>query len=333
MLFAIHPQAMNGDETVLNALDSILARIESEVHDMRIVEADQLEDSQWFKTSRQLRKKMLAEVAQASIYQSSRKRGPHLRRIKVNDAVSATCARNIANTPLSVLVENDFSDGALVEAAIRVLAGPKTVALCFGEASKLDPPAFQIESGGGQGELPKRLKKYLTEAAERERPPRLLVVADSDGEWQGDVKEHAVNIRAECAAANIPCPPLNKRSAENYIPDNIWRTCAAVRPDIKPAVDALLRLLPEQRDFVKINEKNEESWNKKTPKAAALFENVSNEDYNFLKQADLKGKSKGTKMTIFSLLDQHTVLTPAAIKARDHHDDLQAMVNQIEDEL
>ncbi len=335
MLFVIHPQAMNGDEAVLDALDSILARIEGEVHDMKIREADQLEDSHWFNTSRQLRKKMLKEVAQASIYQSSRTRGPHLHRIQVSDAASVTCARNIANTPLMVLVENDFSDGALVEAAIRVLAGPKAIALCFGEASRIDPPAFQIESAGGHGELAKRLKKYLAEAVARGRQPRLVVVADSDGECQGDVKEHALQLREECGAANIPCPPLNKRTAENYIPDCIWRACAADRPEIQPAVDALLRLLPAQRDFVKISEKNEEPWSNKVPGVAALFAKVSKADYNLLKQADLKGKSKGTKMTIVSLVDRRhrAELTAVAIKTRDHHNDLQAMVNQIEDEL
>ena len=68
MLFAIHTQVMNGNEKELNILDSILGRIESEVHEMRIVEADQLEDSQWYKSSRQIRKKLLEEVAQASAY-------------------------------------------------------------------------------------------------------------------------------------------------------------------------------------------------------------------------------------------------------------------------
>ena len=336
MLFVIHPQAMNGDEAVLDALDSILARTESEVHDMEIIDADLLEDSDWYKTSRQLRKKILEEVAQVSVYSTSRKRGPHLHRTQVCDANSATCARNIANTPLSVLVENDFSDGALVEAAIRVLAGMKTVALCFGDASQLDPPAFQIESGGGHGELPKRLRKHLAEAAKRGRPPRLVVIGDSDGEWQGDVKGHAVSIRAECHGSKIPCPPLNKRAAENYIPDAVWHAWAAEYPDMKPAVDALLRLSLEQRDYVKIGGANDEPWNRKTQEVAALFNDVVNRDYNLLKHADLKGKAgkdKGAKMTIFSLIDHHKALTPSAFKTRDRFEDIQTMVNQIEDEL
>ncbi|MFS8065211.1 MAG: hypothetical protein ACMG6S_02445 [Byssovorax sp.] len=209
MLFAIQPAAMNGTEAVLDALDAIIARTEDEVHKAEVIQADQLENSRWYSSSRADRRKLLEQIAATSIYPALRTQGPHLRRVEVSDEASAARARGIAYTPLLVLAENDVSDGALVDAALRVFGAPTTIELCFGAPSKIDPPAFQIESRGGHGELPKLIATRLAEAIERKRPARLVVVTDSDGEWTGDVKDHAVNIRGLCAAQKIPCPPLS----------------------------------------------------------------------------------------------------------------------------
>ena len=333
MLFSIRHEAMNGGEPVYNALDQILARVEGDIHEVEIVDADLLQESDWYNSCRADRRKLLEQIAQASAYRTPSLRGPHLRRVEVSDEASAARARALAFTPLTVLLENSFSDGALVKAAIKTVAKPQTVELCFGASSRTDPAALEMVSGGGHGELLKLLGQHLTEAAERQRPPRLLVVADSDGEWPGDVKQHALNIRAECFARSVPCPPLNKRTAENYIPDAVWSAWAAqpAHTSARPAVAALLGLSSAQRDHVKMGGTNDAPWDATQANVTALFAGVSVATEDALKAANLKGK--GTNMAIFLLETHSAALTPQALHSRDQQDELLTLVRQIEDEL
>ena len=333
MLFVIQAAAMDGAESVLDALDAILSRAEDEVHEVSIIRADLLEQSAWYTSSRRDRKKLLEEIAEASIHRAPRAQGPHLSRVEVSDQASAAEARSLAYAPLLVLLENDISDALLVKAAVLMFSQSNTQELCFGAPSKVEPPAFSMESRGGHGELKKLVTRCLEQAAERGHRPRLVVVTDSDGEWVGDVKDHATSIRAECAVKGVPGPPLNKRTAENYIPDSVWRAWAAV-PDhtnARPAVEALLRLSPDQRDHVRLESPQGGPWDPMKPNAASLFQGVSPVDRGLLEQANLKGK--GDSRLIFALRDHANALTPIDLQNRDHHGDLQAIVRHIEDEL
>ncbi|XYH98691.1 hypothetical protein ACMHYB_02710 [Sorangium sp. So ce1128] len=324
---------MNGEERVLDALDAILVRIEDDVHEAELIDVDELEASAWYQSSRPDRRKLLEKIAEASLHRSPRSRGPHLRRFEVNDAASAAQARSMAHAPLLVLLENDISDGALVEAALKTLAKPATIELCFGAPSRIDPPAFQMESRGGHGELKKLIARCIEEAASRGRPPRLVAVTDSDGEWPGEVKPHAQEIRTYCHDKGIPCPPLNKRTAENYIPDGVWRAWVN-EPDravAKPMVEALLRLSREQRDHINMARPNTSPWDKNNPDAVALFKGVSTADEDVLLRAHLKGR--GDTMAILALRVHSNALTSIDLTARDHQGDLLNLVRNIEDEL
>jgi hypothetical protein len=333
MLFAVRLDAMNGSETVLNLLDALIARIEDDIHELEIADADLLETSGWYKSCRPDRRNMLEKSAKASLHRAPRTRGPHLRRIEVQDENTAKSARSIANTPLQVLVENFESDGALVKFALKTFATKAAWELCFGAGAQCTPPALRIESPGGHGELPKLLNARLKEAADRGIEPRVVVIVDCDGEWVGDVKAYAKRIRDECAAVAVPCPPLNKRSAENYITDAVWRAWAAEpsHTNSRPAVDALLRLSYYQRDHVKIGPGNSDPWDLSNPKAVSLFANVSAQDWDLLKVASLKGRDS---RAIASILETHkSILTRAEFLARDNQGDLEAVVRSIEDGL
>ncbi|AUX46506.1 uncharacterized protein SOCE26_080120 [Sorangium cellulosum] len=333
MLFVVQLAAMNGEERVLDALDAILVRVEDDVHEAELIDVDELEASAWYQSSRRDRQKLLEKIAEASLHRSPRKRGPHLRRVEVSDPATAAQARVIAHAPLLVLVENDISDGSLVEAALRTLAEPATIELCFGAPSQLEPPAFKMESRGGHGELKKLIVSCIKDAAARGRRPRMVVITDSDGEWPGEVKSHAQEIRTDCARHGIPCPPLNKRTAENYIPDAVWHAWVS-DPDktaAKPMVEALLRLSREQRDHVNMARPDQSPWDKNKPKAVALFQGVSTADEDILRRSNLKGRSDS--MLILALKVHANALTSIDLQARDHQGDLLNLVRNIEDEL
>ena len=333
MLFAIKYNAMNGSESVLYSLDVLMARIEDEIHELEIADADLIESSQWYQSSRPDRRKMLEKSAEASLHRAPRTRGPHRRRIEVNDAGTVEAARAIAHTPLSVLVENSESDGALIKFAVKAFATTAAWELCFGAGTLCTPPALQIESRGGHGELLKLRRARLRESAERGLDPRLVVITDCDGEWAGDVKVHAQELRDECASASVPCPPLNKRTAENYVPDIVWTAWAAERQhtSVRPAVEALLRLSYQQRDHVCIGPSNTDPWNSSEPAVRSLFANVTGQDWELLKTANLKGRGSSG---IASILETHSsVLAAAEFQVRDYQGDLEAVVRCIEDGL
>jgi hypothetical protein len=333
MRFAIRYSAMNASEPVLNKLDELLSRVEDEIHELEITDADLLEGSAWYLSCRPIRRAMLEKTAQTTLYRTPRTSGPHMRRVEVADQPTADSAQALAYTPLHLIVENFSSDGALIRFALDLFATPEVRELCLGSGARRTPPAFRIESPGGHGEMPKLLNKRIDEAAVRGIRPRVLVVTDSDGEWVGDVKPHAQELRNKCAAAGVPCPPLNKRTAENYIPDNVWRAWAAEpqHAKTKTAIEALLRLSAVQRDHVNIGPGNTDPWDSSKPQACALFTGVSLADRALLKSATLKGRRS---TAISYILDNYRFASNRAdLLTRDNHGDLETVAQHIKDEL
>lgn len=333
MLFEIRDGVLNGTEQVLGYLDSLLMRVEDEVHILEIIDADVLESSRWYQSSRPSRRKLLEEIAATTLYQSHPKHGVHSKRILVDTPESSFKAKQLANAPLQVILENDISDGALIRAAIHVFGSNAAKKLCFGPPSKLDPSPISFESGGGEGEVLKKVSQSIQRAQERARDVRAVVVADSDGEWVGDVKVHAVRIRNGCAEKGIPCPPLNKRSAENYIPDVIWKTLfsdAINDAAMGPVLGALFRLTSEQRDHIKMASGGA-SWNENDPAVAALFSNVSEKDKELLSKGNFKGK--GESMRTLAMETHIGLVTAAHLLERDPNQDLLTVVQHIENEL
>jgi hypothetical protein len=276
---------------------------------------------------------MLEKCAQALLYRSPRTRGPHLRRIEVTDEATATNACGIAHTPLHVLLENADSDGALVKFALMLFSNAETWELCYGAGALRTPPAIVIESRGGHGELKKLLVARVKEAVDRGLEPRIVVVTDSDGEWVGDVKDHAKGIRKECATHRVPCPPLNKRSAENYIPDAVWIASSAGLQGtaMRPTVEALLRLSYQQRDHVRFETSNTAPWDPSKPNVAALFAGVLAADHDLLMKAGLRAAA--SKALAFALETRVATLGRAEIESRDRDGDLEALARCIEDGL
>ena len=330
MLFRVTLPPMNESETTLNMLDTLLNRVEDEVHELELEGSDMVEETSWYQSCRSDRRKLLEKCAEASLHRSPKTRGPHLRRIEVTDGNSARDARNIAFTPLTVLVENRLSDGALVKVALRVFASQQTWDLCFGSGAGCTPAAFELDSGGGQGEVGKLLDVRLSEANRRGLPPRLVVVVDSDGQWVGDVKKDITAIRNTCAASNVPCPPLNKRTAENYIPDAFWSRLASDLDHTvaRPAIEALLRLSRDQRDYVNMGPGV--PWDVSNANSSALFSGVSDTDQTTLSKANLKG---GGSSMMRKFADPAAALTPEDFETRDPGGDLEALARCIEDEL
>jgi hypothetical protein len=333
MIFSVTATAMNGSEPALNKLDALLKRIEEDVHVIEIQDADVLEESQWYQASRPERRLLLMKIATAMIHRSPRVHGPHVQRYEIRDEGAAAQACEVAYTPLYILVENDNSDGRLVRFALMAFASRETLDLCYGSGQSKTPKACEIESRGGSGELKKLIEKRADEAVARGFSPRIVVAADSDGEWPGDIKQPAQEIRDTCGHRGVACPPFDKRTAENYVPDGVW-TMWASQPEqtnIRPAIEALMRLSPVQRDHVKLDKSNTPPWKRGEPKAAALFSTVSTSDEALLIATSLK-KAAASALDL-ALSGGLSASAPADILSRDPVGELQTLARSIEDYL
>ena len=241
----------------------------------------------------------------------------------------------IPSAILNLLPINGYGEqgGVLVKFALMVFATSATWDLCYGAGEVRTPPAFRIESAGGHGELKKLLAARVKEAVDRGFEPRVIVMTDSDGEWVGDVKQHAKRIRDQCAVDGVPCPPINKRTAENYIPDAIWNAWSADQPQtkIRPTIEALLRLSYQQRDHVRFETSNTAPWNSSESNVAALFAGVSAADESLPQMASLKGAASSA--LAFALQKRLPTLGRAELQARDRDGDLEALARSIEDGL
>lgn len=327
MRFRVALPGLDGADSTLHALDGVLRRVELGVHVLDLPNADRLEAHPWYQAGTGARQKMLMEAAKETTYPPAQDgAGPHARVFEVADPASAARAEKLANTPLTVIVENDSSDCALLNAAVRALGPAPLVRLWDLE---VDPPAVDVSGPGGNGEVLKKVQRLRDDATRRDRPARIFVLVDSDGEVPGEVRPTPAAIGDACRQAGIPVHVLCKRTAENYIPDGVWRSLAAEhRSSLEEPVAALLRLTPEQRDHVKLDKGA--PWNPANAAAVALFAGVGVDDERQL-EANLKGRGK--EMRILALVQPEHAPAPDDLRARDGAGELDMLLAMIAAEL
>jgi hypothetical protein len=145
------------------------------------------------------------------------------------------------------------------------------------------------------------------------------------------VKDHAIRIRRKCDDLNVPCPPLNKRTAENYIPDEYWRRLGEGLngTSIRPVMDALLSLSPEQRDHIRMGSGSK--WDTSKPEVGKLFADVPEPVQSELARG--RFKTNGDTMHIKLLAEGAHTFSSDDLHARDSAGDLARLVQCIEEEL
>ncbi|NJL27631.1 MAG: hypothetical protein HC897_06885 [Thermoanaerobaculia bacterium] len=127
-------------------------------------------------------------------------------------------------------------------------------------ALEVTPPGIEIDSAGGSGEIPARVRRAVSDAAQAQRPVRHFVLMDSDRRWPTDndaaIAKPMSNAIEECEKHAVPIHVWRKRSAENYIPDSVLvavRDASESQKNIA-RFDALLRRSQEQRDHLPIKD-------------------------------------------------------------------------------
>lgn len=332
------------DTKVITDLGDILRRVAQDIHDLFIQDSDMMEEQVWWNELSSPDRRLLKELATSTTKLKSphAPNEPRLRKcFRIASHEELHKAAYLARIPLSLVVENQFSDKLLIGAAIK----------CFGDQETLrryqddqtEPPILKVEHAGGSGEVLKVIDALYNKAQKQNRPPRILVMIDSDGEFPGEIKKHAQKIEERCREKNIPCIVLKKRTAENYIPLSCWEKWVKhpQQSAMRPAVDVLRQLSPEQWDHLDMKSQNLPPFNilSKLDRVRALYQEgettLSDEMVETLKQADLKGDYDANfkeKTLRLNLLVEYPP-TPDEWRERDHQQELKALVEAVIKEL
>lgn len=323
MRFALPPEVFADDAAGLDALDSLLNRVIDEVHHLIVLDPEHLEQTAWFQGLRPHRKELLRSVVYAVAFMSPG------RRLVVGQDVPLTAAAKLAYKALLVLVEDEQSDGLLVEVAVHTYGHAETKRLWKHKPTTGE--AVTILHGGGAGGVQKKLERIVHEAREEALPPRLVVMTDSDTRWPGDIRgsEKARSIEEICTGHAVPVVVLSCRNAESYLPDAVLLRWAEEpsRTGARKQVEALTRLTVEQRDHYRMkggHDIREVDRPDAPEEQRALYASVPAADRAVL---------RGFHDKIISILKDDPQLTASELDARDLRGDLRTLVTIIEEAL
>ncbi len=348
-----------GNGPQLAALDDLLARVEDGVHTLRVDHPDLVEDTPWFRGLRPHRQELVRLILEGAVW---RRPNPLLR---IGQAAEAHRARAQAFSPLTIVTENEDSDGALVEAAVLAYADDETRAAWLAGA-EATPRGWEIDSRGGLGQMPAKIRGLKR----GELTPRALALCDSDREMPPNPQSSDQTGRSENVAigdvrralqdAGLSLGEsllvLTVRSAENLLPDAFWRLRLqdnSLSSAQKDAVQVLFVLSPAQRDHL-----NLEGDRRLSPAQVAsntvgpLFDGregspaltpaqlraLSVEQAKAKQGLNLKKRSGGAGIRdAFLLLLPNDVragrVTAADLNHRDQYKDLRALVDRIRNQL
>jgi len=309
-------------------LDQIVNRIDEGAHEWVVDDPELIEASAWLQKARSHIPDLFQKVARREWFVAD---GLHARCLLVTKTpcedrfslAPAEAARFLAK-PVSVLVENRFSDGTLLKVCLEHMA-PKGFAELAG-VHKL----WECDSVGGNTELLKLIEDSVQEAAREKLPPRIVVFTDGDGKVPGELSAAAQKIEAVCRDHCLPCLVLRKRAIENYIPDEslqAWGDAPEGR-ERRETVMALLRMAQGQRDHFPIKSGLDlgETAGKLTDTERELYKSIPDTDRPALRQG--LGPKVYASLSIFP--DQ---VSAATLRRRDQDGDLDALVSMVVTEL
>lgn len=303
-------------------LNRILSRIEDGAHEWEIENTEIYEDSDWINQISFSHKELYFGAAKKSSYPLQT--GIHFKTVIVSKEIcgkslSPEIAARFVYEPITILMENQFTDGILLDSAIDFLA--KDSVKNFFRSNIYKP--IEYIGVGGNGELPKYINKAIEKSKETGIPNRIIVFTDSDKTREDDIQRNSQLVGEACIKNNIKYCILKKRSIENYIPNEIFKKWLENEKNKghKAKIDALIRLNTEQRDYISIK-KGIKKQNPLDP----LFSDLTEDDVNSL--------STGFGDNVIEWLISHKEsLTGDALRNRDQTGDLEEILKLIEEEI
>lgn len=320
MRIIIKPDAVT-DATKWTLIDRILQRIEDGAHEWDVDNPEELEKTDWLSQVRPPHRELFEGAAKKSAYPNQ---GPYQRKIVVSSVphegeLSPSKAAIFLDRPLFVLMENQFTDGVLLDCALNFLGSPASQKLHQNRPYKL----IKYVNAGGNGEIPKHVRDQLQEALSLGVPPRFIVFTDSDGKFPGETNREAENIRKICQENDIQYCILSKRAIENYIPNEVFLHWAGKieNKSFSNLINEITDLSTEQRDHFPLKT----GWNE-SKVHLPLYENISAESKGTL--------SRGLGTDLIKWLETYKdAITVEGLRNRDQQGDLDFIVKIINEEI
>lgn len=257
-------------------LDLIVNKIADGWHSWQINDPEIVENSGWLAgPGRNWLRELFQKAALAAAYPEPH--NFHRKKVLVSlannqtDALPPEKAAEYVSTPLTILMENRFTDGEIFLNIVLGFLGSEALNKQRNNA----PDSIRYDSPGGNGELPKLIHDYVRRAEQKGIPVRAVVFADSDATVPGKIEQDAKLVQDACNNDGLPCKILIKRTIENYIPDEILDKSLLI-------VKALKKLSPEQRDHYPM--KKGLKLEKASAEVKALYQGISDEDLNALSE-------------------------------------------------
>ena len=313
-----------GEATHWKHLDNIILQIDRGAHEWEVEEPEIIEKSGWYQESRDYIRLLFEHSTKRGVYPRS-VGDLHVKRVAVTShsvmgqelGLSPEPAAAYLQKPLTILVENRFSD-ALFGTIVMDFLGSSELT----EFRKNLPDALKFDGGGGNGELPKVLAKYIQEAQTSGHPVRVVAFTDSDARVPGDISDNAQRAKRACIDQNVPCVLLKKRAIENYIPDEIFYTSTSKHKQVA----ALMDLTPLQRDHFPLKKGFPNDLAQLTQEETVFYASVPASDKETLKNAF------GTE--VIGLLETFKKnLSIVGLQRRDSQGELKQIVNMIMGEI
>ena len=259
-------------------------------------------------------------------------RAVHQREVVVGSPESAQIAKRLVYSPLTILVEDREADGVLLEIVVEKLASQEFVAL-WKTALSVAPAGLEMTTAGGVNAMPDRIRRLAAEPS-RKDCLRLVVFCDSDKRWPTDVPQSAGSIAeltTACAEMNVQCHVLQKRTAENYIPDEVFEAACNQfsNSDVKVRFEAIFRRDRTQRDHFPIKDGMSDE-ERGLAIAAGLYSEAEMADLELLKRRVFNKRPRLMLQVQQNHLD---VVTAAGLQARDGAGELENLLARIAAEL
>lgn len=154
--------------------------------------------------------------------------------------------------PTILIVEDADSDGAWTMLITRKLR-PRLFRFMTGRYVGLE-----IRHAGGIDRIPReleRISRHYREARPAELLPlRVLALADSDAKTPGNPSDAARRVEEAAQTSGSIAHILQKRTIENYMPDNSLYEYVSRHPDRREAVAFITRLTGPARDHYPLKE-------------------------------------------------------------------------------
>ncbi len=320
MRIEIDPSVAN-DPSAFRWLDRIMRKVEDGWHIWDTTDEsdmDAIANTTWIRDNGR-QGDSLRDLLVASTIRTAWPLDPHQRRIRVTntptlqDHLKPKDATLLAEQPLTILVENRFSDGAFVRRLIKELASDiHRLWAQFGEPIRLD-------SLGGIGQIQKEVKRRCQNLPFR---PRLVVIADSDRKHpNASANRSACKLYRRCRQENLFCWVLAKRTSENYIPLILLRKWRHTHSDHRRLIEAWDGLSDEQKDFLDMKHGLPD---KPSPPEEELFSGLSDTSHDIL--------SRGFGKTVYKCWELDHAPVKTELLARGHSD-VQYGIDSIRKEL